>query len=31
MSQHTTNWKRLFNAVVEVQNRIQDGRPLIQM
>jgi hypothetical protein len=24
--QRNTKWKRLFNAVVEVQNRIQDGR-----
>jgi uncharacterized protein (TIGR02391 family) len=29
--QRNTKWKRLFNAVVEVQNRIQDGRPLIRL
>jgi uncharacterized protein (TIGR02391 family) len=26
-----SKWKRLFNAVVTVQNRIQDGRPLINL
>lgn len=26
-----TKWKRLFNAVVEAQNRQQDGRPLIRL
>jgi len=29
--QRNTKWKRLFNAVVTVQNRIQDGRPLINL
>jgi uncharacterized protein (TIGR02391 family) len=29
--QGNTKWKRLFNAVIEVQNRIQDGRPLIKL
>ncbi len=26
-----SKWKRLFNAVVTVQNRIHDGRPLINL
>jgi uncharacterized protein (TIGR02391 family) len=26
-----TKWKRLFNAVVEAQNRQQDGRPLLRV
>jgi uncharacterized protein (TIGR02391 family) len=29
--QRKTKWKRLFNAVIKVQNRIQDGRPLINL
>lgn len=29
--QRNTKWKRLFNAVVTVQNRIHDGRPLINL
>jgi uncharacterized protein (TIGR02391 family) len=29
--QRNTKWKRLFNAVITVQNRIQDGRPLINL
>jgi uncharacterized protein (TIGR02391 family) len=29
--QQNTKWKRLFNAVVTVQNRIQDGRPLARL
>ncbi len=26
-----TKWKRLFNAVITVQNRIRDGRPLVRL
>lgn len=29
--QSNTKWKRLLNAVIDVQNRIQDGRPLIKL
>jgi uncharacterized protein (TIGR02391 family) len=29
--QRSTKWKRLFNAVIAVQNRIHDGRPLISL
>jgi hypothetical protein len=27
--QENTKWKRLFNAVIAVQNRLHDGRPLV--
>ena len=29
--ERNTKWKRLFNAVVEAQNRQGDGRPLIRL
>jgi uncharacterized protein (TIGR02391 family) len=29
--QRNTKWKWLFNAVVTVQNRLQDGRPLVRL
>lgn len=28
---HSTKWKRLFNAVVDAQNRQRDGRPLLRL
>ena len=29
--QENTKWKRLFNAVIDVQNRLHDGRPLVRL